>query len=110
MAPTPAFGDINTGTYGILPAENAHNFGEDVTFRHRLIEVGPRLSDISFDNFRVTPGVSFDIGENWKAETAFMFNSDESLDVKATMFLQMLSKRLCLLAIQAQPTTSLELD
>ena len=82
MAPTPAFGDINTGTYGILPAENAHNpFSEDITFRHRLIEVGPRLSDISFDNFRVTPGVSFDIGENWKAETAFMFNSDASLSV-----------------------------
>ena len=41
MAPTPAFGDINIGTYGILPAENAHNpFGEDIKFRHRLIEVG----------------------------------------------------------------------
>ena len=80
--PLRHLGVINTGTYGILPAENAHNpFGEDVTFRHCLIEVGPRLSDISFDNFGVTPGVSFDVGENWKAETAFMFNSYESLDV-----------------------------
>ena len=44
MAPTPAFGDLNTDTWGILPASNAFNpFGEDTTFRHRLIEVGPRL-------------------------------------------------------------------
>ena len=58
MAPTPAFGDLNADTWGILPASNAFNpFGEDTTFRHRLIEVGPRLFDIESDIFRVLPGV-----------------------------------------------------
>ena len=81
MAPTPAFGDLNTDTWGILPASNAFNpFGEDTTFRHRLIEVGPRLFDIETDVFRALPGVKFDIGDNWQAETAFLYNKVESVD------------------------------
>jgi len=81
MAPTPAFGDLNTDTWGILPASNAFNpFGEDTTFRHRLIEVGPRLFDIESDIFRVLPGVKFDIGDSWQAETAFLYNKVESIN------------------------------
>jgi len=81
MAPTPAFGDLNTDTWGTLPASNAFNpFGEDVTFRHRLIEVGPRLFNIESDIFRVLPGVKFDIGDTWQAETAFLYNKIESVD------------------------------
>ena len=81
MAPTPAFGDLNTDTWGILPASNAFNpFGEDTTFRHRLIEVGPRLFDIESDIFRILPGVKFDIGDSWQAETAFLYNKVETVD------------------------------
>ena len=81
MAPTPAFGDLNTDTWGILPASNAFNpFGEDVTFRHRLIEVGPRLFDIESDIFRVIPGAKFDIGDSWQAEAAFLYNKVETVD------------------------------
>ena len=81
MAPTPAFADLNTDTWGILPASNAFNpFGEDTTFRHRLIEVGPRLFDIESDIFRVLPGVKFDIGDSWQAETAFLYNKVESIN------------------------------
>jgi outer membrane receptor protein involved in Fe transport len=81
MAPTPAFGDLNTDTWGILPASNAFNpFGEDTTFRHRLIEVGPRLFDIESDIYRVLPGVKFDIGDSWQAETAFLYNKIETVD------------------------------
>ena len=81
MAPTPAFGDLNADTWGILPASNAFNpFGEDTTFRHRLIEVGPRLFDIESDIFRVLPGVKFDIGDSWQAETAFLYNKVETID------------------------------
>ena len=81
MAPTPAFGDLNTDTWGILPASNAFNpFGEDTTFRHRLIEVGPRLFDIESDIFRILPGVKFDIGDSWQAETAFLYNKIETVD------------------------------
>ena len=81
MAPTPAFGDLNTDTWGILPASNAFNpFGEDTTFRHRLIEVGPRLFDIEDDVFRVIPGVKFDIGDSWQGEAAFLYNKKETID------------------------------
>ena len=81
MAPTPAFGDLNADTWGILPASNAFNpFGEDTTFRHRLIEVGPRLFDIESDIFRILPGVKFDIGDSWQAETAFLYNKVETVD------------------------------
>ena len=81
MAPTPAFGDLNTDTWGILPASNAFNpFGEDTTFRHRLIEMGPRLFDIESDIFRILPGVKFDIGDSWQAETAFLFNKVETIN------------------------------
>jgi len=81
MAPTPAFGDLNTDTWGILPASNAFNpLGEDVTYRHRLIEVGPRLFDIESDVFRVIPGVKFDIGDSWQGEAAFLYNKIESVD------------------------------
>ena len=81
MAPTPAFGDLNTDTWGTLPASNAFNpFGEDVTFRHRLTETGPRLSDISTDSFRVLPGVRFNIGDNWRGETAFLYNKIDTVN------------------------------
>ncbi len=81
MAPTPAFGDLNTDTWGILPASNAFNpFGEDTTFRHRLIEMGPRLFDIESDIFRILPGVKFDIGDSWQAETAFLYNKIETIN------------------------------
>ena len=81
MAPTPAFGDLNTDTWGILPASNAVNpFGEDTTFRHRLIEMGPRLFDIESDIFRILPGVKFDIGDSWQAETAFLYNKIETIN------------------------------
>ena len=81
MAPTPAFGDLNTDTWGILPSSNAYNpFGEDTTFRHRLIEVGPRISDLDTDMFRVIPGVKFDIGDSWRAEAAFLYNKVETVN------------------------------
>ena len=48
--------------------------------RHRLIEVGPRISDINSDIFRVLPGVKFDIGDSWQAETAFLYNKVETVD------------------------------
>ena len=81
MAPTPAFGDLNTDTWGILPASNAFNpFGEDATFRHRLTEVGPRISDWEDNVFRVIPGVKFDIGDSWQGEAAFLYNKKDTIN------------------------------
>ena len=49
--------------------------------RHRLIEVGPRISDIrATDVFRVIPGVKFDIGDSWQGEAAFLYNKVETVD------------------------------
>ena len=48
--------------------------------RHRLIEVGPRISDINSDIFRVLSGVKFDIGDSWQAETAFLYNKVETVN------------------------------
>jgi len=95
MAPTPAFGDRNINTWGILPSSNPFNpfgdstdwaklsktkKGEAVSFNHRFVEIGPRLSDIQSDVFRVIPGVKFDIGDSWQAETAFLYSKVESID------------------------------
>ncbi|MDB4797022.1 TonB-dependent receptor [bacterium] len=95
MAPTPAFADRNIDTWGILPSSNPFNpfgdstdwaklsktqKGEAVSFKHRFVEVGPRVSDIQSDVFRILPGVKFDIGDSWQAETAFLYNRVESTD------------------------------
>ena len=95
MAPTPAFGDRNIDTWGILPSSNPYNpfgdssdwaklsktqKGEAVSFKHRFVEVGPRISDIQSDVLRILPGVKFDIGDSWQAETAFLYNRVESTD------------------------------
>tara|TARA_Y100001934_G_scaffold171058_1_gene203017 strand:- start:1001 stop:3742 length:2742 start_codon:yes stop_codon:yes gene_type:complete len=81
MAPTPAFGDLNADTWGTLPASNAFNpFAEDITFRHRLTEVGPRLNDIEKDVFRILPGLKFNFGDTWYAETAFLYFNDDQVN------------------------------
>ena len=94
MAPTPAFGDRNINTWGILPSSNPFNpfgdstdwaklsktkRGEAVSFNHRFVEIGPRLFDIQSEVFRVIPGVKFDIGDSWQAEAAFLYNKVESI-------------------------------
>jgi len=91
-APTPAFGDINKNTWGILPSSNHFNpfvislsktkkveDVRDVGFNHRFVEIGPRLFDIQREVFRVIPGVKFDIGDSWQAETAFLYSKEESI-------------------------------
>ena len=81
MAPTPAFGDLDADTWGTLPASNAFNpFDEDVTFRHRLIEVGPRFRDIDKDVFRILPGLKFNFGDTWYAETALLYYKDDQIN------------------------------
>ena len=95
MAPTPAFGDRNINTWGTLPSSNPFNpfgdstdwakltktkKGEAVSFNHRFVEIGPRISDIATDVFRVIPGVKFDIGDSWQGEAAFLYNKIESID------------------------------
>ena len=88
-APTPAEGYLNTEVivdgvverwWGLLPKENYYNpLDEDVTFIHRLLEVGPRLIDIESEVFRFLPGLKFNIGDSWQAETAILYNSVESV-------------------------------
>ena len=91
MAPTPAFGDINKN-WGILPSSNHFNpfvislsktkkveDVRDVGFNHRFVEIGPRIFDIESEVFRFLPGLKFNIGDSWQAETAILYNSVESV-------------------------------
>ncbi len=79
LAPTPVFGDLD----GIdVPAANPWNpFGEDVTFRHRLLDVGTRNNDISVDNYRLVTGLRGNIPDtSWNWEGAFLYGKNEVLD------------------------------
>jgi outer membrane receptor protein involved in Fe transport len=73
-------GGVAKPSWGILPKENAFNpLYEDVSYDHRLLEVGPRLIDIESEVFRILPGLKFNIGDSWQAETAILYNSVESV-------------------------------
>jgi outer membrane receptor protein involved in Fe transport len=79
LAPTPVFGDLD----GIdIPAANPWNpFGETVTFRHRLLEVGPRMNDITSETYRVVTGLKGDIADtSWQWEGAFLYAQNSVLD------------------------------
>jgi outer membrane receptor protein involved in Fe transport len=83
MAPTPAFGDV----YGYtVSADNPFNpFGEEVSFRHRLIEAGSRIFEIDTDIFRVLPGIDIDINEKWSAQAAFLHTTADSFRLSRNM-------------------------
>lgn len=75
MAPVP-MGLGSNFTYGLtIPADNPFNpFGEDLAYRKRMLDVGPRLFDQKSSNYRVEFGASgqFDrIGADWEAYATY---------------------------------------
>ena len=71
MAPVPMGSGANF-TYGLtIPADNPFNpFGEDLAYRKRMLDVGPRLFSQKSSNYRVEFGASgsFDLlGADWEA-------------------------------------------
>jgi iron complex outermembrane receptor protein len=78
-APTPVFGDLDGF---VVPASNPYNpFGQDVTFRYRLTEAGPRIDEGETDAIRLLPGVKVDLGGDWTAEAAFLWSESRTLEV-----------------------------
>lgn len=72
LSPAPIQGDDQ----GIsVPAQNPYNpFDEEVFFRYRLTEAGPRQQEISSDSLRLLSGVHKEIGDNWSLEIAALFH------------------------------------
>lgn len=71
MAPVPMGSGANF-TYGLtIPADNPFNpFGEDLAYRKRMIDVGPRLFSQKSSNYRVEFGASGTLdrlGADWEA-------------------------------------------
>ena len=71
MAPVP-MGSGAQFTYGLtIPADNPFNpFGEDLAYRKRMLDVGPRLFSQEADTFRLVFGASGTLdrlGADWEA-------------------------------------------
>jgi iron complex outermembrane receptor protein len=78
-APTPVFGDLDGF---VIPASNPYNpFGEDVTFRHRLTEAGPRISEGDTDVIRLLPGLSLKLERDWTVESALLYSSSRTTEI-----------------------------
>jgi outer membrane receptor protein involved in Fe transport len=82
-APTPIDGDAD-GIF--IGPDNPFNPYKGITnapiaFRYRTTEVGPRIDEIDTDFVRALPGLRFHLPNQWEAETAFLYNSVESVDV-----------------------------
>jgi len=78
-APTPVFGDLDGFVVG---AANPYNpFGEDVAFRYRITEAGPRLSDGETDAMRFLPSLKLSLGEDWTVESALLWSESRTLEI-----------------------------
>lgn len=92
MAPVPMGAGANF-TYGLtIPSDNPFNpFGEDLQYRKRMLDVGPRMFSQKSTNYRVEFGAKgmFDrIGANWEAYYTFQ---DFSQGQQTENYINMLS-------------------
>ncbi|MDC0545649.1 TonB-dependent receptor [Gammaproteobacteria bacterium] len=92
MAPVPMGSGANF-TYGLtIPADNPFNpFGEDLAYRKRMLDVGPRLFDQKSSNYRVEFGASgtFDrLGADWEAYSTYQ---DFSQSAETRNYINMLA-------------------
>ena len=71
LAPAPIEGDVENIA---VPTNNPFNpFGEDVIFRYRVTEAGPRIDEIESDIYRAVGGLQVHFPGHWEFETAFLF-------------------------------------
>jgi iron complex outermembrane receptor protein len=72
VAPAPIEGD---GEDISVPATNPFNpFGEDVFFRYRVTEAGPRMDDITSDSYRGLAGIKLRLPNDWELESALLYS------------------------------------
>ncbi|CAN5535773.1 TonB-dependent receptor [soil metagenome] len=78
LAPAPIEGDIENIS---VPATNPFNpFGDDVIFRYRVTEAGPRIDDITTDAYRVVAGTNIRLPGSWNLESAFLYSESDTED------------------------------
>ena len=78
LAPAPIEGDVENIS---VPATNPFNpFGEDVLFRYRVTEAGPRIDKIDTDFYRVLAGVNIHLPGDWELESALLYSETDSED------------------------------
>ena len=76
LAPAPIEGDVENIA---VPASNPFNpFGEDVFFRYRVTEAGPRTDEIDTDVYRALAGLSVKLAPRWNFETALLFSETQT--------------------------------
>ncbi len=76
VAPAPIEGDVENIS---VPATNPFNpFGDDVVFRYRVTEAGPRIDDITTDAYRAVAGVNVTLPEHWNLEGAFLYSESDT--------------------------------
>ncbi len=77
-APTPIFGDLDG--FDVAAANPYNPYGTDVTFRYRLTEAGARINEGETDVIRLLPGLKFELGGDWTAETALLWSESKTLE------------------------------
>ncbi len=78
LAPAPIEGDVENIS---VPAANPFNpFGEDVVFRYRVTEAGPRFDEIDSDVYRLVTGVNVHLPGSWELESAFLYSETDIED------------------------------
>lgn len=77
-APTPVAGDLDGFT---VAADNPYNpFGVAVPFRYRITEAGSRITKGQTEAIRMLPGLDFDLGNDWKVQTALLWSESRTLE------------------------------
>jgi len=78
LAPAPIEGDVENIA---VPASNPFNpFGDDVVFRYRVTEAGPRIDEIESDIFRAVGGLMVHLPGRWELETALLYSETDTED------------------------------
>lgn len=76
LAAAPIEGDVEDIS---VPAANPFNpFGEDVFFRYRVTEAGPREDDITSDSYRGLAGIKVRLPNDFVLESALLYSEIET--------------------------------
>jgi iron complex outermembrane receptor protein len=78
LAPAPIEGDVENIA---VPAANPFNpFGDDVIFRYRVTELGPRAGETDSEFYRAVAGVKVHLPGNWELESAVLYSEVDTRD------------------------------
>lgn len=76
LAPAPIEGDVENIA---VPATNPFNpFGDEVIFRYRVTEAGPRIDEIDSDFYRAVAGIQVRLQGRWELESALLFSETDT--------------------------------